>query len=85
MNCFFNREAVENVSIKITTSKDKAKYMLNLKMREPGQTAQITLKNKRKIAATGYMQGYRAYAGRTVSMNRIIWDAYKKEGGKKDE
>lgn len=84
-NCFFSREAVEAVSIKITTSKDNAKYMLNLKMREPGQTAQITLKNKRKIAATGYMQGYRAYAGRTVSMNRIIWDAYKKEGGKKDE
>lgn len=84
-NCFFSREAVEAVSIKITTSKDNAKYMLNLKMREPGQAAQIKLKNKRKIAATGYMQGYRAYAGRTVSMNRIIWDEYKKEGGKKDE
>ena len=78
-NCFFEEELLEEVSVEISTEEDEAVYLLEVKMREPGQLASIDLHSDGGSFISGYIQGYKAPADRTVDVKRIMCDAYKKD------
>lgn len=78
-NSFFEEELLEDVNVEISTDKDEAAYLLEIKMREPGQPASMGVYSDGNAVISGYMIGYKAPADRTVDEKRIIGDVYKKD------